>query len=63
MIFNIVYIPAVFLFRGLLFGRTISDAVLIGVLAGGQIGLFIYDRAYEYVQAHMWGKLRGRMIG
>ena len=63
VIFNIVYIPAVFLFRGLLFGRTISDAVLIGVLAGGQIGLFIYDRAYEYVQAHMWGKLRGRMIG
>ena len=47
----------------LLFGRTISDAVLIGVLAGGQIGLFIYDKAYEYVQAHMWGKLRGRMIG
>ena len=62
VIFNIVYIPGVFLFRDLLFGQAISDTVLIGVLAGGQIGLFVYDRAYEYVQAHVWGRLRGRIL-
>lgn len=61
-IFNIVYIPIVIVFRNLLFARSISDAVLIGVLIGGQVGLFIYDKAYEYVQAHVWGKMRGRLM-
>lgn len=63
VIFNIVYIPIVIVFRDLLFARAVSDALLIGVIIGGQIGLFIYDRAYEYVQAHIWGKMRGRMMG
>ena len=62
VIFNIVYIPIVIVFRNLLFARSISDAVLIGVLIGGQIGLFIYDKAYEYAQAHVWGKMRGRLM-
>ena len=62
VIFNIVYVPIVFLFRDLIFGQAISDAILIGVLAGGQAGLFIYDRAYDYVQVHVWGRLRGRIL-
>lgn len=63
VIFNIVYIPAVLIFRDLLFGHTISDTLLVVVLAAGQIGLLVYDRAYEYTQAHVWGRLRGRMLG
>ena len=62
VIFNIMYIPIVFIFRDMLFSRSISGAVMIGVLLGGQIGLFIYDQAYEYVQAHTWGKIRGRVM-
>ena len=62
VIFNIMYIPIVILFRDLLFSRAISDVVMAGVIAGGQIGLFIYDRAYDYVQAHVWGKIRGRFM-
>lgn len=62
VIFNIMYIPIVFIFRDMLFSRSISGAVMIGVLLGGQIGLFIYDQAYEYVQAHIWGKIRGRVM-
>ena len=62
VIFNIMYIPIVFVFRNLLFAQAISDIVLAGVIAGGQVGLFIYDRAYDYVQAHVWGKMRGRII-
>lgn len=62
VIFNIMYIPIVFVFRDLLFTQAISDTVLAGVIAGGQVGLFIYDRAYDYVQAHVWGKMRGRII-
>ena len=63
IIFNIVYIPIVIAFRGMLFARAVSDTMMIVVILGGQIGLFIYDRAYDYVQVHLWGKLRGRMLG
>ena len=62
VIFNIVYVPIVIVFRDLLFARSVSDTMMIIVVLGGQIGLFIYDRAYDYVQVHLWGKLRGRMI-
>ncbi len=63
LIFNIAYIPIVLIFRDMLFSRAVTDTVLIVVLVGGQIGLFIYDRAYEYAQAHIWGRMRGRVIG
>lgn len=63
VIFNIVYIPIVIAFREMLFARAVSDTMMIIVVLGGQIALFIYDRAYDYVQAHLWGKLRGRMMG
>lgn len=63
IIFNIVYIPIVIAFRGMLFARAVSDTMMIVVILGGQIGLFIYDRAYDYVQVHLWGKLCGRMLG
>ena len=63
VIFNIVYIPIAIAFRDLLFARAVSDMLLIGVIIGGQIGLFVYDKAYEYVQVHIWGKMRGRVMG
>ena len=62
VIFNIVYIPVVLIFRELLFGQAVSDGIMAAVIAGGQIGLFIYDRAYDYVQVYMWGKMRGRFL-
>ena len=62
VIFNIVYIPIVILFRDLLFARVLSNMFMLGVIVGGQIGLFIYDRAYDYVQMHLWGKIRGRVL-
>ena len=63
VIFNIVYIPIVTVFREMLFARAVSDTMMIIVILGGQVGLFIYDRAYDYAQVHLWGKLRGRMLG
>ena len=62
VVFNIVYIPIVILFRDMLFAQAVSDTMLLIVIAGGQIGLFVYDRAYDYVQAHIWGKMRGRFL-
>ena len=60
VIFNIIYIPIVIFF--LLFAQVISAGIMAGVIVGGQIGLFIYDRAYDYVQVHLWGKIRGRVL-
>ncbi len=62
VIFNIVYLPLVFLFRDMLFAQAASDTIMIAVIVGGQIGLFVYDRAYDYVQTHIWGKIRGRVL-
>lgn len=62
VVFNIVYIPIAVAFRDLLFARAVTDAMMAAVLIGGQAALFIYDRAYEYVQAHIWGKMRGRLM-
>ena len=62
VIFNIIYIPIVIFFRDLLFAQVISAGIMAGVIVGGQIGLFIYDRAYDYVQVHLWGKIRGRVL-
>ena len=63
VIFNIVYIPIVIAFREMLFARAVSDTMMIAAVLGGQAGLFIYDRAYDYAQVHLWGKLRGRIMG
>ena len=62
IVFNVMYLPMLLGFQGLLFGRKLPGALMIGALVAGQIGLFIYDRAYEYVQGHIWNKMRGKLF-
>lgn len=62
VIFNIIYIPTVIGFQELLFSKAVSGKMLVGILAAGQIGLLIYDWAYEYVQENIWRKMRGRLL-
>lgn len=31
-------------------------------MIAGQIGILIYDKAYDYVQVRLWGKMRGRVM-
>ena len=62
VIFNIVYLLIVFVFRDLLFSRSISGPVMAAAVIGGQAALFIYDRAYDYAQVHIWNKMRGRIL-
>ena len=62
IIFNLIYLPAVLFFQELLFGRVLHSWILIGVMIAGQAALFFYDRAYEYVQREVWGKVRGRFL-
>ena len=62
IVFNVMYLPMLLGFQELLFGRKLPGALMIGALVAGQIGLFIYDRAYEYVQGHIWNKMRGKLF-
>ncbi len=61
LFFNLLYIPVLFLFPQVLFVKTLSMQVLLILLAGGQLGWWIYDKAYFYFQVTVWGKLRQRI--
>ena len=61
VVFNLMYIPMVLIFQELLFMKELSGGLLLAVLAAGQVGVWIYDRAYEYVQGHIWNKFRGKL--
>lgn len=63
VIFNIMYLPALFLFPKLLFAGEISGKVMLFFLLGGQIALFLFDKAYEYFLIRMWGNWRGKLFG
>ena len=58
LIFNLIYIPILFLFPRLLFQQEHTSSYLWIALVIGQVILFVYDRAYEYFQFAVWGKLR-----
>lgn len=62
LVFNLMYIPMLFAFQNLLFGRELPAVMLALAIAAGQIGLLLYDRAYEYVQAKIWSPMRGRLL-
>lgn len=59
--FNIIYIPILFFFPKLIFDGQIKPALLAAFILGGQAFLFIFDKAYNYFQSQLWGKLRGRL--
>lgn len=62
VIFNLIYLPILFLFPKLIFAGELSGMIKLVLTAAGQIGLFVYDRAYDYVQTNLWGKIRHRFI-
>lgn len=61
-VFNIIYITALFCGKEILFTGNLSWQMMLGLIAAGQIGLLVYDKAYEYVQEQIWTKLRGRLV-
>lgn len=62
IIFNLLYMPVLFLAPHILFTGKINGLAAIILLLCGQAALFIYDVAYRYFQAQIWGKLRGRLL-
>lgn len=59
--FNLLYIPVLLLFPHILFTGTISTPIIFGLLIGGQFGWYLYDKAYDYFQVMVWGKLRNKI--
>lgn len=59
-IFNIIYIPVIIFIPKLIYPGTLNIGLWAAFIIGGQVGLFIYDRAYSYFQKVIWGKFRSR---
>lgn len=58
LVFNAMYLPALFIMPTLFYAGEISQKIIILLIVGGQIAIFIYDRAYHYFQRVIWQKFR-----
>jgi len=58
IVFNILYIPSILIAPKLVYPGEISIWILIAMVAGGQIGLFLFEKVYCYFQSQIWGKFR-----
>lgn len=63
LIFNVMYLPALFFFPKLLFAGEIPGEFLLLFAAAGQVAMCIYDKAYEYFLIRMWEKFRTKLFG
>ena len=63
IIFNLMYLPALFLFPKLLFAGEISGILLLVFAAGGQVALFLFDQAYDYFLIRLWEQVREKLFG
>ena len=62
VIFNLLYVPMLFFAPQILFTGKMNGLGAIILFLCGQAALFIYDVAYRYFQAQVWGRLRGRLL-
>lgn len=63
IVFNLLYLPALFFVPSLLFTKKMTKGFFILFVLGGQVGLFVFEMAYEYFQTRIWGRLRMRLLG
>lgn len=58
VMFNVMFLPVLFLLPKLIYPGELSPALTAALIVGGQVVLFVYDKAYDYFQATMWNRLR-----
>lgn len=61
IIFNLIYLPITIFMPKLLYQGTINTGLTILLIIGGQVALFVLDKAYDYFQASIWGKIRSHL--
>lgn len=62
LLFNLMYVPVLFFVPKILFTGQMNGVAAIIFLLLGQVILYLYDTAYRYFQAQIWGRLRGYFI-
>lgn len=62
LIFNLLYLPALFIAPKLFFAGKMAEKTKLVLIAGGQVALFIYDKAYEYFLVQIWEKISGKLL-
>lgn len=63
IVFNLLYLPVLIFMPSLLFTRKMTKGLLVLFVLLGQVGLFVFEAAYEYFQRRIWGRLRIRLLG
>ncbi|HKM00341.1 MAG TPA: hypothetical protein VJZ06_10570 [Mobilitalea sp.] len=61
VIFNLMYIPMLIFLPKLIYQGELNDRLWQALIPAGQVALFVYDRAYNYFQKHVWEKVRGKL--
>lgn len=63
LIFNLMYVPMLLWMPQLIFTGKMNGLAALLLFLAGQPVLFIYDRAHQYFQGCIWGKLRTKLLG
>ncbi len=61
LIFNLLFIPMLLLFPGLIYAGKIDTRLMLLMFAGGQVLLFLYDKGYRYFQGNIWERVRTKL--
>ena len=61
IIFNLMYLPLLFLFPSLFWTGKMSTLTTILLIVGGQFVLYIYDRAYYACVYQLWPTLKRKL--
>lgn len=59
--FNCIFLSVLLGFPKLIYPGVWNGYILGALILGGQIAVFIFDRAYHYFHIAIWGKFRGRL--
>jgi hypothetical protein len=58
IVFNLLYIPMLIFFPKLIYPGELSTLLVLGLVAGGQFGLVVYDLAYQEFIVKYWRRIR-----
>lgn len=56
--FNILYLPMVIFLPKLIYSGKLNTGLYAVMVIGGQVALYLFDKAYIYFQLYIWGKVR-----
>lgn len=59
--FNMMYLPMLIFLPKLLFAGELNTGMILVLAFVGQLAILVFDRAYEYFQRAVWGKVRNRL--